>query len=92
MPIDDNIIRVSNFHAVELPHVFAIFVANQKRDDVILRNRSWDLLKSDLLNQIRTSDELRRAEYSKILPRLRSNQLLLESENFETLSDVMSCL
>ncbi len=45
-----------------LPRVVAIVVANQKRDDVLLRNRSYDLLNTEWLSQIRTPDELRRAE------------------------------
>ena len=39
-----------------------------------------------------TTKKLRRAENSQTAPRLRSDQLLLESENFETLFDVISCL
>ena len=73
-----------------LPLEVTIFEANQKRDDAILRNRLWDLLKWDWLNLIRSRDGLRRAEYSQTVPRLRSDQL--ESENFETLSEVYSCL
>ena len=69
----------------------AIVVANQRRDDVNLRTRSLDLLKCNWLNQIPSPGELKRAEYSQRVPRLCSDQLVWESEIFQTPSLCLWC-